>query len=185
MTNSPTYCEHSMEDFRISSSKMDHKVISEKSVSDWQNHLNLSPDKFIKFAHTLRFQLDHFGRRDFKKYVYATLEAAGLRIPSADHAACPYESLIQHFLMNGPNSFDAQTFRDLCKREGLLEEAEPSRSNIYSLGVRSYVRFAERLESEVDELVCVTKYFEGRHPLSKTSWETSASQVRTFFRRPR
>ncbi|MFA5180586.1 MAG: SAVED domain-containing protein [Syntrophales bacterium] len=152
-----------------------------KIREQWRIHLGLDSDTFAGFARTLRLQLDHFGRRDFKAYVCATLEAAGLRTPSADHAACPYESLVQQFLMNGPNSFDADTFRELCKREGLLVETEPSSPRPVSVGVRSFVRFAERLESEVDELVCVSTHFEGRYPLSDTSWETSASQVLAFL----
>jgi hypothetical protein len=152
-----------------------------KIREQWRIHLGLDSDAFARFARTLRLQLDHFGRRDFKAYVYTTLEAAGLRIPSADHAACPYQSLVQQFLMNGPNSFDAESFRSLCVREGLLVETEPSSPRPVSVGVRSFVRFAERLESEVDELVCVSTHFEGRHPLSDASWRRSASQVLAFL----
>lgn len=152
-----------------------------KVREQWREHLGLEPDVFADFAKTLRFQLDHFGRRDFKAYVYATLEAAGLRTPGADRAACPYESLVQQFLMNGPSSFDAETFRELCEREGLMLDSEPSEPRPVSVGVRSFVRFAERLESEIDELVCVSAQFEGRHPLSGTTWETSASQVLGFL----
>ena len=152
-----------------------------KIREQWRSHLGLDPDAFAAFAQTLRFQLDHFGRRDFRAYVYATLEAAGLRTPSADRAACPYESLTQQFLMNGPNSFDKHTFRELCKREGLLVETESSTPRPFAVGVRSFVRFAERLESEVDELVCVSANFEGRHPLSGASWGRSASQVLAFL----
>ena len=152
-----------------------------KIREQWQAHLGLDSDAFGSFARTLRLQLDHFGRRDFKAYVYSTLEAAGLRTPSADRAACPYESLIQQFLMNGPNSFDSATFRELCTREGLLVGTEPSSHRPLSVGVRSFVRFAERLESEVDELVCVSAHFEGRHPLLETAWRSSASQVLAFL----
>ncbi|NNE17701.1 MAG: SAVED domain-containing protein [Myxococcales bacterium] len=152
-----------------------------KIREQWQAHLALDSDDFVTFARTLRFQLDHFGRRDFKAYVYATLEAAGLRTPSADLAACPYESLIQQFLMNGPNSFDEKTFRELCEREGLLVEAESSSPRSLAIGVRSFVRFAERLESEVDDLVCVSANFEGRHPSTDVSWGRSASQVLAFL----
>ncbi len=155
-----------------------------KIREEWQSHLELDSDAFERFARTLRFQLDHFGRREFKAYVYATLEAAGLRIPSADHAACPYESLIQQFLMNGPNSFTPETFRDLCMREGLLFEAVPSRPKPISIGVRSYIRFAERLESQVDAIVCTSKQFEGRHPIAIESWQTSSLQVLDFFSDP-
>ena len=119
----------------------------------WRTHLELDDDAFRAFAKTLRFQLDHFGRRDFKAYVYKTLEAVGLQTPRADRAACPYESLIQQFLMNGPNSFDGESFRELCKREGLLTDGSSDQSGPPTIGVRSFVRFAERLESEVDEII--------------------------------
>ncbi len=152
-----------------------------KMREKWRAHLNLEDETFIAFAKTLRFQLDHFGRRDFKAYVYATLEAAGLKIPSADRAACPYESLIQQFLMNGPNSFDAASFRELCERESLLTEGPSGHPRPRTIGVRSVVRFAERLESEVDEIVCVSDNFERRHLAANGSWHTAASKILTFL----
>lgn len=150
----------------------------------WRAHLELDDEAFRAFAKTLRFQLDHFGRRDFKAYVYATLESAGLQTPSADRAACPYESLVQQFLMNGPNSFDEESFRDLCGREGLLVAPPSEVATPRKIGVRSFVRFAERLESEVDELVCVSHNFEGRHLASGGSWRSSASSVLDFLANP-
>jgi hypothetical protein len=150
----------------------------------WRSHLALEDDAFTAFAKTLRFQLDHFGRRDFKAYVYATLEAVGLQTPSADRAACPYESLIQQFLMNGPNSFEGASFRELCDREGLLTDGSSGQPEAPTIGVRSFVRFAERLESEVKEIVCVSDNFEGRHLASGGSWHTAASKVLTFLGDP-
>lgn len=150
----------------------------------WRTHLGLDEDAIRAFAKTLRFQLDHFGRRHFKDYVYATLEAVGLKTPSADRAACPYESLVQQFMMNGPNSFDRSSFRELCEREGLLTNGSIDHARPPSIGVRSFVRFAERLESEVDEITCVSDNFEGRHLASGGSWHTSASQVLAFLSDP-
>lgn len=34
----------------------------------WRMHLGMEPDDFVTFAKTLRFQLDFFGRRDFKEW---------------------------------------------------------------------------------------------------------------------
>jgi hypothetical protein len=147
----------------------------------WRAHLSLDVDAFVAFARTLRFQLDHFGRREFKAYVYATLEAAGLRTPSADRTACPYESLVQQFLMNGPHSFDEAEVRALCRREGLLSDIGAKPARPFAIGVRSFMRFAERLESEVDELVCVSSHFEGRHLTPNGSWDAGATQVCSFL----
>lgn len=155
-----------------------------KVREQWRTHLGLDDNTFRKFAKTLRFQLDHFGRRDFKAYVYTTLEAVGLRTPSADRSACPYESLIQQFLMNGPNSFEEASFRTLCNREGLLINAASSSSRPPAIGVRSFIRFAERLESVVDEIICVSNNFEGRHLASGGSWYTVATRVFTFLSDP-
>lgn len=147
----------------------------------WRTHLNLDAEAFTTFARTLRFQLDHFGRRDFKAYVYATLEAAGLRTPSADRAACPYESLVQQFLMSGQHAFDEAAFRTLCRKEGLLVQVGAKPTRPFAIGVRSFMRFAERLESEVDELVCVSSNFDGRHLAQGGSWDASAAQVLAFL----
>lgn len=147
----------------------------------WRLHLHLDDAEFVAFARTLRFDLNHFGRREFKKYVQATLEAAGLRIPSANHAACPYESLTQKFLMNGPRSFDQADFRAMCQREDLLLNQSADKPRPFSIGVRSYVRFAERLESEVDEISCVASHFVGRHLKPDGSWGQSAAQLCSFL----
>ena len=150
----------------------------------WRAHLKLDDEPFRAFARTLRFQLDHFGRRHFKAHVYAILESAGLQTPSADRAACPYESLIQQFLMNGPNSFNEKSFRELCEREGLLVGSPSEETTPRKIGVRSFVRFAERLESEVDEIVCVSHNFEGRHLAADGSWHCGASSVLDFLADP-
>jgi SMODS-associated and fused to various effectors sensor domain len=168
--------------------ELPHKFFADGPQSDlgkirekWRAHLSLEVEPFKDFARTLRFQLDHFGRRDFKGYVYATLQAVGLRTPSADRAACPYESLVQQFLMSGQNSFDEAAFRSLCQREELLVSGSTQSARPFAIGVRSFMRFAERLESEVDELVCVSSNFDGRHLADDGSWEASAAQVRSFF----
>lgn len=147
----------------------------------WCNHLKLSDAEFIPFARTLRFQLDHFGRREFKALVNATLEAAGLIIPSADHAACPYESLVQKFLMDGPNSFNRVSMHQLCVQEGLLAKSGQSVRKLRELGVRSRIRFAERLDDEVDEIICVAKHFSGRHPTNDESWVDAAEDIVAYF----
>jgi hypothetical protein len=149
----------------------------------WRSHLSLDKGEFVAFARTLRFQLDHFGRRNFREMVYDRLAAAGLRIPDASQAASPYESLVQQFLMSGPNSFDRKAFEELCRREGLFTKDKES-DRIPTLAVRSFVRFAERIEEEADEFVCVAREFEGRHPRDGTSWANAARSVVSFFGDP-
>jgi hypothetical protein len=86
--------------------------------------------------------------------------------------------------MNGPNSFNEAVFRELCEREGLLTNDSSGHSRTPAIGVRSFVRFAERLESEVDEIICVSENFEGRHLAAGGSWHTASTQVLAFLADP-
>ncbi len=147
----------------------------------WRKHLGIEEEEFFSFARTLRFQLDHFGRRDFKSLVYLTLNDAGLKTPAADKMVCPYESLVQQFLMNGLNTFDRSGLRALCTREELFDERANKPETIPSIGVRSFMRFGERLDDEVDALACVSRHFQGRHPQDADSWEKGANEIRAFF----
>ncbi len=153
-----------------------------KIRESWRAHLGLEPADFEAFGRRLRFQLDHFGRRHFREMCHDRLAAAGLSVPSAEKATSPYEALVQQFLMGGPNSFDAASLREICEREGLFTERTgappPPRT---TLGIRSFVRFAERLEEETDEFLCVAQYFHGRHPKKSSSWEQAASDLIAFL----
>jgi hypothetical protein len=152
----------------------------------WRRHLRLESSDFEAFAKTLRFQLDHFGRQGFKEWVNDRLARVGLRIPPANHAACPYENLVQKFLMSGPNSFDRKNFSEMCNREELIvrgpDEVQNSREP--TIGIRSFIRFAEHMEEEVDTFVCVVSFFEGRHPRNEDSWKLAASKILDFLSDP-
>lgn len=150
----------------------------------WRAHLALGKDDFEAFARTLRLQLDHFGRRHFREMVYDRLAAAGLRAPSGDQGASPYESLVQQFLMNGTNTFDAESLRELCAREGLLNDQSGATRPIPTIGVRSFMRFAERLEEETDEFICVAEHFDGRCPRNASSWCHAAQKIVAFLGDP-
>jgi len=149
----------------------------------WREHLGVEADDFAAFAKTLRFQLDLFGRQYFKEWVNDRLARVGLRIPPADHAACPYESLVQKFLMDGPNSFDRETFNKVCYREGLIGREIDKTKNDQdpTIGIRSFIRFAENMEDEVDSFTCISDLFEGRHPIDDKSWRAAASKIISFL----
>lgn len=147
----------------------------------WRSHLSLEPEVFERFARTLRLELDHFGRRHFREMVHDRLSSVGLRLPQATESASLYESLIQQFLMNGPNSFDRDALLQICKANGLLTGGQTEAEIPRRLGIRSFVRFAENIQGEVDEFVCVAANFEGRHPRNEESWGTSARTITEFL----
>jgi hypothetical protein len=146
----------------------------------WRDHLSLTADAFEDFARRLRLQVDFLGRRGMRERLNDRLSLAGLREIPADQAQNPYDSLTQQFIISGANVFVPKTFRAMCEKEGLLA-GEPTAVQA-SLGVRSFMRFAERIESECSAFVCVTKYFEGRHVREQSAWNSQVlNDVRAFL----
>lgn len=137
----------------------------------WRDHLELTADPFEDFARRLRLRVDYLSRRELKESLNERLINVGLREIPADKTQNVYDSLTQQLILNGTNSFDPQTFRELCKREDLIASPPPSGPPV--LGIRSFMRCAERMEDECSSFVCVAGSFEGRHIRSTESWQSA------------
>jgi hypothetical protein len=154
-----------------------------KIRESWREHLALDETAFEEFARRLCLGIDFFGRRELRSWLSDRLARHGLRGIPEDRAQNPYDSLVQQFILNGTNDFDRKSFREMCEREGLLEPSP--RNNPRVLAVRSFMRFAERIEDESDGFVCVAKYFDGRHIKSPELWADEVGPaVRRFLNDP-
>jgi len=154
-----------------------------KIRTEWRDHLGLTDDAFEDFARRLRFGVDFFGRRALMKWLNDRFASVGLREVTAEQTQNVYDSLTQQFIMNGTNTFDAATFRAMCEREGLL--APPPVSGPPVVGIRSFMRFAERMEDECSSFVCVASNFEGRHVRDPGAWQGAVmTDVRSFLNNP-
>ena len=149
----------------------------------WRDHLKLTQQEFEDFARRLRLGVDFLSRRSLREWLNDRLLSCGLREIPVDRSQNPYDSLTQQFLMNGTNEFDGPTFRAMCQREGLLTEPPPRGPTV--IAVRSFLRFAERIEDECSSFVCVANQFDGRHIRDSSEWQkTVLSGVRTFLNNP-
>lgn len=154
-----------------------------KIREEWRRHLGISPEEFEDFARRLRFGTNFFGRRQLRDWLRDRLARFGLLEIPVDRVQSPYDSLTQQFIINGMNEFDARTFRAMCEKEGLLVAAVPFGPPV--IGIRSFMRCAERLEDECQRFVCVAKDFEGRHIRKPTLWHDSVrSEVQAFLADP-
>ncbi|WP_437999681.1 SAVED domain-containing protein [Sorangium sp. So ce185] len=145
----------------------------------WRDHLGLSDDEFADFARRLRLRVDYLSRPALKELLNERFINVGLREIPVDKAQNVYDSLTQQFIMNGTNSFDPQTFRSMCEREGLLASAPSGGPPV--LGIRSFMRFAERMEDECNAFVCVAANFDGRHVRSPDAWQSVILPAVTSF----
>lgn len=156
-----------------------------KIRDSWKTHLGVVDDKeFEDFARKLRFQVNMFGRFQYTDLVKLKLQNAGLKTPNFDQENNPYDSLVQKFVMNAKNEFTVTSFKDLCEREDLIDRHAQKESSYISsnaIGIKSFPRFAERLEDEVSELLSLTHIFEGRHLENGYSWNSDVFNAVSEF----
>jgi len=151
----------------------------------WRSHLGIDKDTFEDFARRLRFGFNYFGRRPFEEALYDRLGRVGLKVPSADSRVSHYNSLYQQFVIDRTNDFTRQKLRELCRREGLLIEIASHKVTIPTIGIRSFMRFAERMEDETSSFICVAKHFDGRYILDSSLWaDRVVLEVRGFLNNP-
>jgi len=62
-----------------------------------------------------------------------------------------------------------------------LVQSDPTPLSEKTIGIRSFVRFAENIGIETDSFVCVADQFDGRHARYESSWMQAASTINEFI----
>lgn len=150
----------------------------------WRAHLKQNPVEFEEFARCLRFKVDQLSRQDFARGVYGEIVGHGLLPPSLPELANRYDALYQRFITDGPTRFDASSFEEICRNEGLLNNASGLLDKKVTIGVRSFKRATENFAEETASHVCVNEHFTGRHPNDDSSWSYAAKGVTEFLSDP-
>lgn len=146
----------------------------------WIEHLGIDEETFTDFGRRLRLKLNYFGTADFNAALSDRLFRAGLQPTDSSVLASRYDDLARKFITTSQTDFDQKTFRAMCESEGLIR-AEPEKRTVRTIGIRSFIPFAENIESDCDEFVCVSDHFDGRHPRTADAWQRSAASVREFL----
>ena len=145
----------------------------------WRSHVETDDTTFCEFASRLRLKLNYFGLLDFNAALDDRLHRAGLVPINTTQDASRYDDLARKFIVAGTTEFDAAQLRSICEREGLIGVTPPSR-NARRIGFRTFVPFAELIESETDVFVCGEDLFDGRHPRSDNAWSTLYERFSKF-----
>jgi hypothetical protein len=149
----------------------------------WKNHLQADESDFYQFARSLRLRVDYLSRSGLLEAFNDRLLAVGLKRLDFDKAKSAYDSLTQQFITGGKTTFDRDSFREMCEREDLFSPMGPQVTD--KIGIRSFMRFAESMESECSKFVCVSGLFEGRFIREQRAWNGRVlSEVRSFLRNP-
>jgi hypothetical protein len=151
-----------------------------KTRESWIAHLGTDADTFADFGQRLRLKLNFFGNHDFNTALSDRLFRAGLAPIDSGSLFSPYDDLARKFIVSGTTSFDSASLLSVCQRENLVHNPAAPRS-VRTIGVRSFLPFAESMENETDAFVCVSENFDGRHARSDRSWINATISIKKFL----
>lgn len=148
----------------------------------WQVHLSISDAELAEFVHDLRLDLSLPALDRQLSDLSARLEAANLSPLSPTQRTNPYDSIIRHLLQARERiEIDLQKLEKICREEGLLREPKPP-SIKGQIGIRSFLRWSERMEVDCIDHVDVTNHFTGdRYIRSPEQWEAVREEVAAFL----
>tara|TARA_R110002072_G_scaffold161403_1_gene312931 strand:- start:37756 stop:39303 length:1548 start_codon:yes stop_codon:yes gene_type:complete len=140
----------------------------------WADCLKLDMNDEAELSRILRPLRIHVESRtldQIRSHVSDLLPSAGL-LPIDDCSRTDsYPLLIQRLHREGQRWFGADQLIEACRHEGLWVGKPEIPRPITRLGIRTFKRFAEDLEDQTDEMICLTEFFSDRHIRHADDWE--------------
>jgi hypothetical protein len=104
-------------------------------------------------------------------------------MPVADHSqANVYDDLIKKMHQVGRVRFTRDQLRQICDQEGLWLGTPRVDPAVETYGIRSFMRWAERMEDETSRLLCLVRYFDNREIRMPELWNGQVlPEIRKFL----
>ncbi len=148
----------------------------------WKSHLGLCDEELAEFVRDLRLTLSLPPLNRQLRDLSAHLDAAGLEPLSPDKHSNPYDSIIRGLLQAPePIEVDLAQLEEICRNEGLLREQKPPSIEGH-IGIRSFKRWAQKMEVDCVDHVDLTEHFTGdRYIRNPEHWESVRQEVEAFL----
>jgi hypothetical protein len=152
-------------------------------VDRWSCHLGVSDEELRRVLARLRLSASSYSLDGLTRVLSSNLARVGLHAVEHGSRANPYDSLIERLLSEGRNKFTAPEIQSICSEEGLWTGPE-SGYDAPLVGIRSFLRFAEHMEDEVDHLLDLAGLFDGREIGAPEYWNTKVGpKIHEFMTR--
>lgn len=136
----------------------------------WREHLSIDEDELRLLARTLAFGQATDTLDGLREYLDAVFGLVGLRRIPANESAFPYDDAIFQWMAQGRLEFDRSTFPAICRREGLIGQAE-GQPRVY--GVKSFEHPIDRLEERCFSVLDLIPVFDERYIRSDADWQAT------------
>lgn len=136
----------------------------------WRGHLGLASDDELRIVlRPLRIWRG-MSLTELRVFLNPRLTHAGLVPIDEAKRTNAYETLPLKLLGDGCVELRRDDVIALCKEEGLWRGQPTMAASVCRIGVRTFVRWSEHLESETDHLLSLTQEFNGRRIIAPENW---------------
>ena len=126
-----------------------------KARAAWREHLAVETDKeLLTILRPLRLRQGPT-LQELREALNLRLQLAGLVPVEEGSLIHPYDELTRKLLQAGQTSFTRTEIEQVCKREKLWRGHSVVEHGAYRMGIRSFFRWAEHLEDETDDMLCL------------------------------
>jgi hypothetical protein len=153
-------------------------------ISCWKQHLGLGSDEELReLLSSLRLIANSATFNQINEQLNDRLLLAGLQSIDDTTIISPYDDLARKFIQNRQIFFTREKLETIVQQEGLrIREPLQHVSSDYTLGLRSFTRWADNLEDVTHGLLDLTRYFEGRTIRNTESWVSDIlPEIERFF----
>ncbi len=146
----------------------------------WREHLDIDDQELMLLARTLSLDTDSTSLDDHRDNLDLLFENRGLRRVPVSQSSFIYDDIAFQWLGQGRLEFNRDTFREACKREGLL--AGDGRAHVV-FGVKSFEHPFDRLEDRCTVVLDLIPHFDERAIRDQTEWTTALyPKLKSFLR---
>lgn len=137
----------------------------------WKEHLGIATDDELMVAlKPVRFKLGTKTIQELEEQLNNSLLYNGFKPISKDSIINPYINIIQSNLKAGVSVFNKELINEICRKENLLTGRPIIKLEASRIGIRSFSRYSEYLNDEMDQMVCLLEHFNGRTIKNVDDW---------------
>lgn len=149
--------------------------------NEWKNHLAIDDEELREIVSAMSIVQGPDIVR-FREELNIRLHLAGLRPIDKNKLSSEYDDLVRKLHATGVSmSFTRDTIKEIAEQHGMWVGESHGYPKEKTLGIRSFMRYAEEMPNLTHDMVCLTPHFEGRHLRPGSTWDEDVKKEVSDF----
>lgn len=164
---------HSNHDHRLNVEKLFSTKTAASSYGTvrklWCDHLEIVDEELKDLLGTLRI-ITGPSAKILLDIVDKELSRVGFAPIGDAKYSNTYDDLVRKLHVSGRNEFTKEDIIEIAKAEGLWTEPARPPAPRRTIGIRTFIKFAEEMPNRTEAMICLTHLFDGRHIRNQVDW---------------